>query len=380
MRVGFDARWYNDSGVGTYVAELLRAMAPMQRDCELIVYEHADNRVPGLEELSLKRIEVTAGRYSPAGMAAMGRRFREDRLDVFHSPFYPLPWFAGARAPCALVVTVHDLIPFLFPVGGWAKRRLVKAGYRRAARVAGEIVTGSRRSALDVENILGVTTGRISVTPYAVSSTDFRADGGRCEQEVLAGKFGVKEPYVVVTSARNWKTKNLETALQVAEKAQQMSGTEFMVVIHGPPDGLDAAGGAEKWRHLNLVRTGHLPAMELAMLYRHAHLYVMPSLYEGFGLPLVDAMACGCPVVASSGGSLKEVAGDGAQVFDPTDVNGMATAVAGLLLHKQSRERWGAAGLHRAAEFSWNTTAQQTMAVYHRAYQNHRAYQKRARK
>jgi alpha-1,3-rhamnosyl/mannosyltransferase len=171
----------------------------------------------------------------------------------------------------------------------------------------------------------------------------------------------------VAVSARNWKTKNLGGALRALEGARELCGEEFMVTMHGPADGLDAAGGEARWRGLNLIRTGHMPTAELAMLYRHAQLFIMPSLYEGFGLPVVEAMACGCPVVTSNGGSLKEVAGRGAQVFDPMDVQGMAGAVAALLQSKEVRERWRKAALRRAADFSWNRAAQETIAVYHRA-------------
>src|SRR6266852_5690824 len=99
MRVGFDARWYNDAGVGTYVAELLRAL--MRRgDCELIVYENPGNLVPGLDGLTGKRVSVDAGRYSLAAQFEFRRRIRQDKVDVFHSPFYGMPLAAG----CPVVV------------------------------------------------------------------------------------------------------------------------------------------------------------------------------------------------------------------------------------------------------------------------------------
>jgi alpha-1,3-rhamnosyl/mannosyltransferase len=90
----------------------------------------------------------------------------------------------------------------------------------------------------------------------------------------------------------------------------------------------------------------------------------MPSLYEGFGLPVLEAMSCGCPVVTSNAGSLPEITGDGAQTFDPTDTAGMADAVLRLLSDSEERERWKKAGLRRSAEFSWATTAARTMCVY----------------
>src|ERR1700694_1374930 len=113
VRVGFDARWYNDSGVGTYVAELLKAMAPLQQGFELIVYEHPANPVPGLQDLPLQRVPVRSGKYSLSAQLELARRQRRDELDVCHSPFYVVPLAVG----CPVVVTLHDLIPFLFMSG-----------------------------------------------------------------------------------------------------------------------------------------------------------------------------------------------------------------------------------------------------------------------
>src|SRR6266700_4411488 len=109
MRVGFDARWYNDAGVGTYVAELLRALV-RRSDCEIVVSVNPVNFVPGLDGWGGKRVSVYSSKYSLAAQFELRRRIRQDKLDVFHTPFYMMPLAAG----CPVVVTVHDLIPFLF--------------------------------------------------------------------------------------------------------------------------------------------------------------------------------------------------------------------------------------------------------------------------
>jgi glycosyltransferase involved in cell wall biosynthesis len=366
IRVGFDARWYNDSGVGTYVAELLRALAPLQTDVHLVVYEGAGNPVPGLERLPLERIPVDAGKYSLGGMREMARRCRDDRLDVFHSPFYPSP----LNAPCPVVATIHDLIPFLFPIYAWPKRQMVKAGYRRAARVASQVITGSAHTSCDVERILKVNPDKVTTIAYAVSAAEFRSEGNASELKLLWDKYGLKQPYAVAASARNWRTKNLESALRALQAVGEISGVKFQTAVYGVRDGLDAAGGETRWPQLNLLRVGYVSATELAMLYRHAELFIMPSLYEGFGLPVVEAMACGCPVITSNGGALAEVAGQGAQVFRPMDVEGMAAAAAALMTSPAVHDRWRQAALRRAAEFSWNRAAMETIAVYHRAYRD----------
>jgi Glycosyltransferase Family 4 len=112
MRVGFDARWYNESGVGTYVAELLKAMAPLQRDVDLVIYQDPENPVPGMDGQSVERIPVGAGKYSLFGQVELAWRCKRDGLDVLHSPFYALP----VAAPCPIVVSLHDLVDFRFNV------------------------------------------------------------------------------------------------------------------------------------------------------------------------------------------------------------------------------------------------------------------------
>ena len=363
MRVGFDARWYNDSGVGTYVAELLKALVPLQGNAfELVIYENAKNPVPGLPANALERIKVRSARYSPFSQFELRQRGRKDRLDLFHSPFYPIP----LRLCCPVVVTIHDLIPFLFPAGNRLKNFAVKYGYRRAAAQSRAIIAVSAKTAADLQTILQVPTEKITVVQNAASSLHFHPNGSATEELETTKRFGIKSPYVLAASAWNWKTKNLATALHALALAQEESAIEFQTVIYGPQEGIQAAGGTEKWRKLNLVQTGHLPAADLAALFRHAQLFLFPSFYEGFGLPILEAMACGCPVITSNAGSLPEVAAGAARIFDPSDAPGMARAATSLLLNPIESAQWREQGLRRAADFSWSRSAQQTLSVYHR--------------
>lgn len=360
LRVGFDARWYNDSGVGTYVAELLRALAKHQDEIELVVYEDPDNPVQSLQGLRVERIPVRSRKYSVGEQIALSMRCRKDKLHLFHSPFYPVP----VKAPCPVVVTFHDLIPFLFPVYSWPKRTIVKAGYQASATRAAHIITVSHNTANDVELLLGVSKEKITAVPSAADRSSYVVEQREGETAILEEKFGLNGPYVMAASARNWQHKNLEAALKAIELAAKSTTTKIQTVIYGPPDGLAAAGGLERWQNIGVLHTGFTPAGDLALLFRHARAFVMPSLYEGFGLPILEAMSCGCPVITSNGGSLPEVAGEGAQIFAPTDVSGMATALTGLLTSDHAAIHWRAAALKQAARFSWEHTARETIDVY----------------
>jgi glycosyltransferase involved in cell wall biosynthesis len=362
IRVGFDARWYNDSGVGTYVAGLLRAIAAMPGKIELVVYANPANPVPGLEGAAIKKVEVMARRYSIAEGFELRRRASQDNLDVFHSPFYRVP----RGLDCPAVITVHDLIPFLFPIYPWPKQWMVQRGYRAAARRAANIIAVSGNTAKDLREILCVAAERVTTIPNGVDQDCFRPQCGPEELVFLRERYGVSPPYLVAASARNWRTKNLEGALQAVELVRRESNVRFQIVVYGPSAGLEAAGGEVAWPALNLRRTGYMAPKDLAALFRHARAFVMPAVYEGFGLPVLEAMACGCAVITSNAGSLAEVAGNGAQVFAPQDAVGMASAISGLLLSREELDHWKAAAQRRAADFSWDKAARETISVYHR--------------
>jgi glycosyltransferase involved in cell wall biosynthesis len=361
-RIGFDARWYNGSGVGTYVAELLRALSALRGDLEFVVYEDRENPVPTLDGASVVRVPVRASKYSLKGQFELRAHSKSAKLDLFHSPFYAAPMFLS----CPLVVTIHDLIPFLFRISAWPKQTLVKAGYKMAAFRARHIIADSANTARDVERILKVAPSRITAVHCASSPSLFHARCDGADAIRLAENYGVHSPYVVVASAGNWRTKNLEAAFRSVALGQQKSGVDFQTVVYGPGDGLRALSASA----LNVRYVGYLPTSDLGALFRKAQLFIMPSLYEGFGLPILEAMACGCPVVTSNAGSLAEVAGSGAQTFAPSDVEGMAEAVAILLTSREEARKWKDRAIARAAAFSWERAAQETAAVYRTVCQN----------
>jgi glycosyltransferase involved in cell wall biosynthesis len=359
MRVGFDARWYNDSGVGTYVAELVRALARAPRQFELVVYEDPLNRLPGLEGFSVVRIPVRSSRYSFSAQWELRRRAREDHLDLFHSPFYAAPLVLD----CPLIVTIHDLIPFLFRLDSWPKQTMVKTGYRLAARRAIHIIADSENTARDVANILNFPAARISTVPLAAGES-FQPRSEEGDLDRLRKTYQIQPPYIVLPSARNWRTKNLESGLRALDIARRRAGVDFQVVIYGPRDGIDVIS-PRCLAGMSVRQIGYVNSPDLAALLRHAHAFVMTSLYEGFGLPLVEAMACGCAVVSSNAGSLAEVAGAGAQVFAPFDVAGMGEALARFLTASEELAHWRTAALRRAADFEWAKTATKTMSIYY---------------
>jgi len=354
MRVGFDARWYNQSGVGSYIAGLLPAL--VRAGCELVVYVDPRNPVPGLDRLSLQSVPVSSRKYSPLATLEFRRREELDKLDLFHCPFYAAPLMR-----CPVVVTIHDLIPFLFPIYFWPKQKMVQAGYRAAAKRAAHLIADSHCTATDLEEILGVTPDRISIVYLAADRNVFHPSGGENEEMLLRERHSITKPFVLVSSARNWRTKNLGSSLLALEIVRKEVGITFQTVMYGYTP-------SAKFKiddSLNVRHVGFIDSQDLAALFRHAGAFLMPSLYEGFGLPLIEAMSCGCPVIASNRGSLPEIAGGGAQCFDPFDIKGMAKALCALLRSPEELQQKRSVALRRAADFSWDKAAQETISVYH---------------
>jgi glycosyltransferase involved in cell wall biosynthesis len=165
-------------------------------------------------------------------------------------------------------------------------------------------------------------------------------------------------------SAKNWKTKNLPTVLEALSICRQQLQSNFQIVVTGPSEGFCEAQRERGTKIENVVLTEFVSTADLSKLYRGAQVFLIGSKYEGFGLPLLEAMSCGCAVISSNGGSLPEVAGSGAIVVEAGDAPGMARSVARLLSDPEERRQQQARSMQRAADFSWENTARQTLAVY----------------
>jgi glycosyltransferase involved in cell wall biosynthesis len=257
--------------------------------------------------------------------------------DLVHCPTY----YGPVRPRLRSVVTVHDLAVWRHPdaFGEWTRRyvpRVIPAVLRAAVR----IIAVSEFTASELEDVLRIPRERIAVVPNGVDQA-FTADGPRAEGDYVLA-VGTLEP-----------RKNLERTIRAAERL----GVELRVVGERGWGGVEPSGAHVRW-------LGRLGDEELAEQYRGAHSVVYPSLYEGFGIPILEAMACGTPVVTSDRGAMREIAGDAAVLVDPLDIADIAHGIERAVSeHAALRE----AGLRRAAEFSWDETARRTRAVYEEA-------------
>jgi len=259
-------------------------------------------------------------------------------VDVLHCPTY----YGPLRPRVPLVVTVLDLSVFRHPEAfpRWT-RTAVPVLVPRVVRAARRILAISEFTKSEVVEVLRVPAEKVAAVPLAVETGIFRADG-----EATEGDY-------VLAVATLEPRKNLA---RVAEAARQL-GVELRVVGAAGWGGVSVAGEGVRW-------LGRVGDEELARLYRGAAVVAYPSLYEGFGFPILEGMACGTPVVTSRGGSMEEVAGGAAVLVDPRDP---ASIAAGIEEARSRRDELRERGLVRAAAFSWDETARRTVEVYREA-------------
>jgi len=361
MKVAIDARWNYHGGVGVYVSNLITALPEVAAAHGVEIVAYQDSRRPICHQHpNLSVVPFDFGCYSPRSQYELSRQLRHDGVNLFHTPFYLAPFFA----PCPVLITIHDLIPFFFPVYGRLHTELVKVAYRASARRATHIVAASDATRRDVIQVLRVTPDRITQIYSSLRHDIFHPDSAPGEAKHLRERYGIERPYVLVLSASNWQTKNLAAALEAIEAARGRCSIEFQTVVAGSPIGLDFSG----WRHRlrNTIVTGAVPFEDLPKLYRCAAVFLSLSKYEGFGFPLAEAMACGTACIASTGGSLPEIAGEGAVILPASDVNGIAHMIVELLTDRDRRNEMSSKAQLRASQFTSIRFAENLLGLYKR--------------
>ncbi|HWY57353.1 MAG TPA: glycosyltransferase family 1 protein [Terriglobales bacterium] len=366
MKIGIDAHALGSQSAGneSYYLQLLRALAcsPSNGNRYIIYFTHADGekQIPLSDQFFVKRI-WPANPYFRIPFA-FPVECRREKLDVFHAQ-YIVPPFCGSRSVTTIADILFEGYPELYnPV------ERVKFGilFPWSARRSDHIITVSQFSKNDIVTRYHVDPERVTVVYEAPRQEFQRMDVHHC-REMLARKYDIRVPFILYVGRINVR-KNLE---RLVEAVAMLSGKGFAheLVIVGKQDWM-AGRVMQKVRNLSLeskVRfVGYVPADDLPVFYNGADLFVYPSICEGFGIPLVEAMACGVPVVTSFGSSLEEVAADAAVLADPYSVasiaNGMEKVLSDDVFARELTEK----GLHRASQFTEARKAEETIGVYHR--------------
>jgi len=363
VRIGIDAGRIarGRGGVASYTRELIRALTAPGVEHEIVLFD-----LDGGSALSTA-VEDTYGRLPERVRIAVDMKDELQDLDVFHAPGFAIPAAVGPK----LVFTVHDLTVLSHPDCHTLANRVrtlasVADALARGATILAVSVT-TRREAL---RLLALPVEKVEVLPPILNPC-FSARGDVHADEAATQQLGIDDLFVLAVGSLEPR-KNLERLLDAwMALPDRLRRTHQLVVVAA--DGWRQRSILRRLDRLkrteNVVRVGPLRDGELAALYRRARALVFPSLAEGFGLPVAEAMACGAPVVTSNSSSLPEVAGDAAILVDPEDVDAIAAAVAEALedegLRRDLRER----GYERSRSFSRDALMPRLLEIYRRAAQ-----------
>ena len=383
MRIGIDARWIFEeiSGIGAYTRELIRHLAAADStNTYLLFFDNPRVMDRTVAETGLGRAANFSTRLLPFGVFSLMGQLRfpgiiaASKLDIYHSTNYMIPILAFPRTTrpgrTKCIVTIHDVIPMIFPnhAPKSRKARLFPI-YRRLmieiGRRANFIITDSEASRRDVISHLRIPENNSSkVRPvYCGVSPRFTppATGRR------PGDSGNDRKQTLLYVGRSDPYKNLATLVKALSLAAKQCRFPLELLIAGPLDSRYPEIGnlVSELGLVNSVRwTGYISDEELVKTYQTADLLVHPSRYEGFGLQVVEAMACGVPVICSNAGSLPEVAGQAAITLAPDDLTGFASKIRDVLTNTTLAQNLSRKGLGQAAKFSWTRTARETLAIY----------------
>jgi glycosyltransferase involved in cell wall biosynthesis len=354
------------AGAGVYTYQLVRALAETAGDHRLLVFAR-----PGLfDDLAADHPRLRVVHVAPTSRAArlaweqtvLPLLLRRLRVDVLHSPHHHTPLASpGLRR----VVTFHDLTFLLLPQRYPPARRLYMEGLTRAAaRVADAIITPSQVVRQEVIDRLGVPVERVVAIPEA-AGPQYEPIEDEDTLGRLRWKYRLPNRYILSVGSLE-PGKNRARLIRAYARLRS-EGIDSPLAIAGQP-AWRYEGDFELVRRLGLdahVRfLGYVPDEEMPALYSGATLLAFPSLYEGFGLPVLEAMACGTPVVTANVSASAEVAGAAAVLVDPKDTEALAEAMGRVLSDEALRADLRSRGLERAQQFSWQRAARQTLTVY----------------
>jgi glycosyltransferase involved in cell wall biosynthesis len=364
VRIGIDARKLHDFGIGTYIRNLLRQLARLDRQTEFVLLCRPEDR-QALSTLgeNFRAVSETAGNYSIAEQVRVPLALRREGVTLFHAPHYVLPPLVHCRS----VVTIHDCIHLMFPqyLPNRAALAYARSSIAMAARRAARVITVSESSKRDILRFVHAAPEKIDVI-YNAYDERFGIEPGEDEVVRVRERFQLNDEFVLY--AGNVKPhKNLERLIQAFDQVRRRGLDHLKLVVIGDEVSKYAALRRAVHRHQlhKYVRfLGYLPEETLAVMYRLAAVFVFPSLYEGFGLPPLEARASGTPVVTSNVSSLPEVAGDAAVLVDPYDPAAIADGMFQVLTDERIRRELRRKGLERARQFSWESSIRRVRDIY----------------
>ena len=376
MRVGLDGLPLTSlkTGVGHYTFELARALASVESSSLFeIVYPSTYSPInlgkTGMERELPANLKLERVRVGPLGRhwwsAGLPRYVRRAKIDLFHGTNYDIPLWH----PCATVLTIHDLSQFLHPETH--ERRSVNRARRRLplmARSADAIITPTEAMRREVCERLKTNPQKVFAIPEAARTCFSPLDFAQTAD--VRRSLGVGDEFLLTVGTLEPR-KNLAVLVSAFEGVTRVRSKEdLQLVIAGGRGWLNGPLYTAIERSPardRILLTDYLHDDDLRALYASCRAFIYPSVYEGFGLPPLEAMACGAPVIAGRSAAIEETTGDAAILFDPTSATELTQKILALLGDENARQNLSSTGLKLASEFSWDRTAQLTLDVYTKA-------------
>ena len=368
MKICIDARFYQESGVGRYLRNLISSLKILDKKNIYSILLLPKDYESFNSTSNFRKVLAPFNWYGFAEQFKLPTLLNQLDLDLVHFPHFNVPVFYKGK----FVVTIHDLIqqhhnmnrastldPFTYKIKQFGYKKV----FRHAIRNSSRILVPSNFVKNGLKDEWGTSVDKISVTPEAVDDK-ISEDAGKIKKEQIKSvleKWGIKPPYLFYVG-NAYPHKNVEGLIK-AFFSLRKKHKDLSLVLSGQ-DHYFWQRIRQVYKDNNIVFTGRITDWDLVAIYKHAKCFVMPSFEEGFGIPLLEAMTCGCPVVSSDAGSLKEVGGEAAIYFDPKSTEDMGTKIDTVITDNNLRDRLIKKAQDRIKIFSWQDLAKQTMEAY----------------
>ena len=364
MRIAIDARKLRDFGIGTYIRNILIELSRLDRETEYVVLCRPDDVGAGdVLGQNFRMVPETAPAYSISEQFRIPMSLARERVQMVHEPHYVLPPLVRCRS----VVTIHDCIHLMFPQ--YLPSRLAyvyaKGSMWTASKKANKILTVSEASKRDILRFFDVPPEKVVVAHNAIDER-FLSPPDPERTHLVKQRYQLDHPFVLYVG--NIKPhKNIERLIDAFGRARSQCPDDLKLIIIGDeiskyPALRQSVHKHKLDKHVRFL--GFQPMETLATFYRLARAFVFPSLYEGFGLPPLEAMACGAPVVTSNVSSLPEVAGGAALLVDPYDADAIAGGIVQAVTDEALRTELVKRGHERARSFSWTQSVKKIHQIY----------------
>jgi glycosyltransferase involved in cell wall biosynthesis len=348
-------------GAGNVLLEVVKRIPIFDKDNEYVLYFDRENDFPVSGEMSKKVIRFPFLNRNFFWLnLTLPLELTQHKVSLFHSPFYGIPLFR----PCPMITTLYDISYEAHPE--WFRPQTARAfqfNSRQAARHAVKIITISQYSKQEIIKYYGIKDNKIRVIYPAADDFFKKVDDPSSVKRVVA-KYQLEKPFVMSVGAVHPR-RNIERLLRVFARLKKDFDMKLLLI------------GKIQWPHMDIkgvveglglrddvVWVEFVSRDDLLNLYNAAEVFVYPSLYEGFGLPVAEAMACGVPVVAANATSVPEVVGDAGILFDPYDDSDILKAVTAVLKDPALKDALSRKGMERAKRFSYSKTAEETVRLY----------------